>query len=139
MPTISNRRAIGLVFVAILLAGCTTTDVIKVDNDPPIRQLADEKQVEETPLEGELVLKRFASDPQGRFTVSISPLDGSERNRAFTIAEQNYARMCGHQPFGTSGGAEPGVGKIGSRAPYYDLEQRAHFIYMQCSVTQPAG
>lgn len=116
------------VIAAFLLTACQTTDTLPTDTEPTLQQLYSLKVVEEFPADGGLTAKRHASGPEGRFALSVSELDGTERERAFSVAEQAYGRICG--------GSSPdnsGVGKLGSRAPYYSSELRTYYIYMQCA------
>ena len=129
----------GLVFAAFFLNGCQTTEIENVVGDPSLRQLAKLPVVEETDAGGELKIKRFMADPQGRFAIAISPLDGSDRPQAFEIAEQAFGRICGQSPVRNDGAGEPGVGRLGSRAPYYSSEMRSYYIYMQCAGSAAGG
>ena len=124
---------LGVTFAAVL-AGCTTTDVAPVLSEPTVLTLSQLKVVEETAVDGDLKLTRFASDSEGRFAIGVAPLDGAERNRAFAVAERNYPRLCGGQIAGVGT-----VGKTGTRAPYYNVEKRTHYIYMQCTNSNVAG
>ncbi len=135
-PSLSNQNVLprafaGLMVAPLLLLGaCTTTDVApSTDIDPPIPTLAALKVVEEFPAEGNLTVKRHQADAQGRFVLSISPLDGVERERAFGVAESVYGRVCGQPP----GSTVNGVGRTGSRAPLFDIEATAYLVYMQCA------
>ncbi len=120
-----------LVALMVALAACTTSDVAPTaDVDPTVNTLAELKVVEEFKVDDELSVKRHQADPFGRFTVAISPLDGSDRERAFGIAETAFVRFC------NSSGA--GVGRTGRRAPLYSSEKSTYFVYMQCGGTPSA-
>lgn len=116
-----------------LVAGCTTTDVAPTSGDPTLLQLAELKAVESTPVADGKQAVRHTADSQGRFALLISPIDGSERQQAFGIAEQAYSRICGQSATDSTGPGEPGVGKRGTRAPYYSVEKRTYYVYMQCA------
>ena len=117
-----------------LLSACQTTDIeTAAGAEPTLQQLAELKLIDETPAEGDLKVKRFAADPQGRFAISIGEMDGVDRDQAFRVAEQAYSRFCNQSPRDSNGAGQPGVGKLGTRAPFYSSSQRAYFIYMQCA------
>ena len=125
---ISNFKVAPSLLVAsvVALAACTTSDVAPTaDVDPTVNTLAELKVVEEFKVDEELNVKRHQADPFGRFAISISPLDGSERERAFGIAETAFVRFC------NSSGA--GVGRTGQRAPFYSGEKKAYFVFLQCT------
>ncbi len=121
-----------LVAPMVALAACTTSDVApSADVDPNVTALAELKVVEEFKVDDELSVKRHQADPFGRFAVAISPLDGSERERAFGIAETAFVRFC------NSSGA--GVGRTGQRAPFYSGDKKTYFVYLQCAGSAAAS
>lgn len=121
------RLLSGILVVSMFgVAACTATDVAPGSNiDPSVTTLAELKLVEEFKSDGDLTVRRYQADAQGRFAIAITPLDGSERERAFGVAESAFTRICGS--------AGSGVGRTGSRAPFYNVQQKAHLIYMQCA------
>lgn len=128
----------------VALVACTTTEVVQTDGVPSAKTLGEQKVIEETSAEGELKVARHQADERGRFVVSISPLDGSQRDRAFLVAESAYTRICGQPPAPANdalvaSAAGPGIGRTGRRAPYYSAERTAYLVYMQCPGTVPNG
>ncbi|MEM8750046.1 MAG: hypothetical protein AAGF28_07080 [Pseudomonadota bacterium] len=114
---------------ALLVSACTgTEDIVAPNIDPPITTLAALDVVEEFPTDGVLTVKRHKADAAGRFALAVGPLQGTERERAFSIAETAYARICG-QPYVPGSN---GVGRTGSRAPFFNVKSTTYLVYMQC-------